>query len=1462
MKTSAMFVEQSPVRYWFTELVGAVALARNTVRRVVAGMLLFGAMAGAAAAAPTITGVDTPAAGTYPGGGILDFYVFFNEAVSVAGVPRIPITMDSGLVYASYFSGGGSTTLRFRHVIVSGSSDADGIVLGGSIELNGGTIRNAASQDSSLNLINVGPTAGIRVEAVPLVVTSVTVPSSALYKAGSTLDFTVNFSKPTTVSTNGMPLLPLTLDSGGLPFAGYVSGSGTTSLLFRYTVGPADFDPTGLQLTGSIDLNGATLRDAAANNAELTLHGIGGTSGVVIDGVAPTVLSSNRVGAASTRAASVSFVVTFNEAVSGVDLSDFQLTTTGTAVGTLDSVAPTSVGTFTVNVVGVAGDGTLRLDLKASGTGIMDAAGNPAVAGYTAGQTITVDNTVPTVAISAPSVLDTDVGPVVYTITYTGAEIISLNASDVELVTVGDISATVAIGGSGLTTREVILTDIRGAGALGISLEAGTAADLAGNLAPAAGPSEVVATNQAPVLALAIANQSVGYKTPFTLVIPAGMFVDPNAGQTLAYSVSGLPDGITFNPQTRAFGGIAAIGTSQIVVTATDDGTPARSASSTFTLSVIKAVITVKADNKVRPYGSENPELTTTMTGFVAGETLETSGIIGAPVLTTTATPASPVDTYPITVGVGDLAAANYSFVTASGILTVNKAVLTVKADDKSRAYNTLTPTLTASITGFVNGETATVVSGTPILSTTATASSNVGTYPINVEIGTLAAANYSFADLVPGTLTISASSLTITLEGLNRVYNGQPHPISATTTPFGSPLVFTYDGSTTPPTNAGSYAVQATSADPNFGGTATGTLVIAKASQTVTFTLPPLITGVPVALNATASSGLPVTYSVVSGNATVVGNMLTVNDGGQITVRATQVGNENYNPASLERSNGSTNRLAQSITATPPGDKVTSSAPFQIVATASSGLPVTITLVSGPAQLSGNTVTLTGTPGTVVLRLSQAGNTTYQPAPDVTLSISVSSTGATTYFGSVVSAAGGAKNGDIGAMYQDSSNQGTLLIIAPSLLVNTAVDFSLSGNSFTRTVEVSNGTPVPLTITGQISNGVLSGTIEPIGQTFSAPLLPTGGTNSPFGGFYRLAALGSASGATYAMVNPQGQIFVLAVLPLSRVAGSSPIAGDGTFDFMSATTLVQGKLEQSGLILTTVASQGLPVINFGGVRSSTARNDRVVNVSARSKANGAVNPLITGFVISGSAPKTVVVRGIGPGLETYNVAGFLETPTVQLFNGGGAKLAENTGWMTAPNVSELIAAFNRVGAFPLDPTKADSAVLITLNPGAYTVHVTGGTGIALAEVYDASADPQAEPQRLVNVSVRNDAGVGNETLICGFVVSGNAPKRVMIRGVGPKLSDYNVQNFLTDTQLKVYTGDTVLAENNDWSEVPAQAAALVEAANVTGAFQLPAGSKDSAVIVTLAPGAYTAHVSSTVAGEKGVALIEVYELP
>ncbi len=139
--------------------------------------------------------------------------------------------------------------------------------------------------------------------------TSVSVPANATYAAGQNLDFTVNFGEVIVVdTTGGTPRIAITLNTGGTVYAGYLAGSGSSALTFRYTVAAGNADPDGIVLAGTIAANGGTLRDAATNDALLTLNGPGSTTGVRVDATAPTVVSVTRTGTAlpRTRAASTS----------------------------------------------------------------------------------------------------------------------------------------------------------------------------------------------------------------------------------------------------------------------------------------------------------------------------------------------------------------------------------------------------------------------------------------------------------------------------------------------------------------------------------------------------------------------------------------------------------------------------------------------------------------------------------------------------------------------------------------------------------------------------------------------------------------------------------------------------------------------------------------------------------------------------------------------------------------------------------------------------------------------------------------------------------------------------------------------------------------------------------------------------------------------------------------------------
>ena len=260
----------------------------------------------------------------------------------------------------------------------------------------------------------------------------------------------------------------------------------------------------------------------------------------------------------------------------------------------------------------------------------------------------------------------------------------------------------------------------------------------------------------------------------------------------------------------------------------------------------------------------------------------------------------------------------------------------------------------------------------------------------------------------------------------------------------------------------------------------------------------------------------------------------------------------------------------------------------------------------------------------------------------------------------------------------------------------------------------------------------------------------------------------------------------------------------------------------------------------------------RLVNLSVRAIPGPEERALLVGFVVSG-ATKSMLVRAVGPGLSTYTDAQVFQDPKISLYN-GQVGFATNDNWGGTEN---LKGNFARLGAFPLPDSSKDAAVLTEFAPRTYTANVTGsGTGLALAEIYDA--DVAKNPTgRLVNLSARAHAGPGNDVLIVGFVISGDTPLRVLIRGVGPTLQTQGVSAVLADPQLHVYRGNVLLQQNDNWSGTSELVAAFAK----TGAFALPdKASKDAALIVTLEPGAYTAIVSGA-SGANGIALAEVYEL-
>jgi hypothetical protein len=264
----------------------------------------------------------------------------------------------------------------------------------------------------------------------------------------------------------------------------------------------------------------------------------------------------------------------------------------------------------------------------------------------------------------------------------------------------------------------------------------------------------------------------------FTATVnPATAGLPPPSG-----TVQFQSDGVSFGAPVNLVGGqaispaITTLSAGRHTITALYANDPNYHDNSGSTSQMVdKAHLTVTADDQAMTYGGAVPALTDTITGFVNGDTAAVVG--GAPGLTTTATSASGVGSYAIAAAPGTLAAANYNFPTlVAGTLRVTPAPLTVTADDKAMTYSGAVPALTYTITGFVNRETAGVLSGAPSLTTDASSASGVGSYAILVSPGSLAAANYDFPSLAAGVLHVTPAPLTIRADDLVRAV-GQSNP-------------------------------------------------------------------------------------------------------------------------------------------------------------------------------------------------------------------------------------------------------------------------------------------------------------------------------------------------------------------------------------------------------------------------------------------------------------------------------------------------------------------------------------------------------------------------------------------------------------------------------------------------------------------------------------------------------------
>ncbi len=440
---------------------------------------------------------------------------------------------------------------------------------------------------------------------------------------------------------------------------------------------------------------------------------------------------------------------------------------------------------------------------------------------------------------------------------------------------------------------------------------------------------------------------------------------------------------------------------------------------------------------------------------------------------------------------------------------------------------------------------------------------------------------------------------------------------------------------------------------------------------------------------------------------------------------------------------------------------------------------------------------------------------------------------------------------------------------------------------------ELRAGEPliVPVTATGSALLSYSFLTPNGIGGAgFTGGLVPISAGLASVTGAYTITVANTSGAAASA------QTFFVRIIPSAPFVTQNPVAlqtnvgrpitlsatfggsAGTTYQWFKNGTALSGSSALSNILsiaraavtdsgdYTLVARNSLGFASSETVHVGVDETARFINLATRGNAGRTDTPLIVGFVAAGPGNKRVMLRAVGPTLGSFGVAGTLADPTLSVYNAAGSLIYSNDDWGQANDVPGIGTADTRLGAFQLNGGSADAAGILTLAPGAYTAVIRGKvvngtetTGIALAEIYEDDVGSS----RLTNLSSRGFVSPGASVMIPAFVTGTTTmpvSKKFLIRGVGPALTAFGVTGALANPTLSIIdsTGKTV-ATNDDW-ETNANLADLRAATSLL-AFPLAGGSRDSALLVTLPPGAYTCVVSG-VNNTSGTALVEVYEVP
>ncbi|MFC6998482.1 Ig-like domain-containing protein, partial [Rufibacter roseus] len=504
--------------------------------------------------APVISSVTLPAANkTYTAGENLDFTVYFSEDVTVTGTPSIAITIGNTTRSATYVAGSSTATaLLFRYQVQAGEVDTDGIAFETqkTIALNGGTLQDLAGNNATLTF-TTNFTTPVKVDAEVPQVASVSVPASGIYKTDDILNFTVNFSENIIVTGDATTLKLQVGTTNPDRFATFANKS-ANSITYQYKVLTGDIDSDGISIEGLV-LNGATIQDAAGNNADITLQNVGNTAGVNIDAVAPTITSvalpADKVYKAGDN---LDFVFTFSESMAVNGATSTLALTIGENARTashLSTVSNKITYRYTVQAGETDADGIGVGTIALNTATFRDWAGNNADLTFTPGSTagILVDGVAPTlVSVTQPADGTYKVGDKLQTV-FTYSEPVVVTGDQIEYrIRIGTANIRMLLE-SGSGTNSLVFSYTVRSGDLdtdgiqvntSLTIGSATVADHAGNLYVSALFS-VPSTAGILVDGVAPAVASVAY--PADGAYKAGQNLDFTVTFTEAVAVTGTP---------------------------------------------------------------------------------------------------------------------------------------------------------------------------------------------------------------------------------------------------------------------------------------------------------------------------------------------------------------------------------------------------------------------------------------------------------------------------------------------------------------------------------------------------------------------------------------------------------------------------------------------------------------------------------------------------------------------------------------------------------------------------------------------------------------------------------------------------------------------------------------------------------------------------------------------------------